>query len=119
MIEKLVLKTPPYPRPYKLQCLSENGELVINRQVLICFSIGKYADEILFDVVPMKTNHLLLRRPWQYDRDVVHNGVTNKFSLVHKREKVILTPLSPIEFCEDQIKMSEKKTREKKREKQN
>ena len=50
MIEKLTLKTSPHPRPYKLQWLSENGELVVDRQVLICFSIGKYVDEILFDV---------------------------------------------------------------------
>ena len=77
--------------------MSENWELVVNRQVLICFSIGKYVDEILFDVVPMEASHLLLGRPWQYDRDVVHNGVTNNFSFVHKGQKVSLTPLSPSE----------------------
>jgi len=27
--------------------LSENGELVVNKQVLIAFSIGKYKDEVL------------------------------------------------------------------------
>ena len=100
--------------------MSENGELVVDIQVLICFSIGKYVDETLFDVVPMEANHLLLGRPWQYDKDVVHNGVTNKFSFVHKRKKVTLTPMSPSEVCEDQIKNeSEKRTREKSREKQN
>ena len=31
LIEKLVLKTSPYPRPYKLQWLSENMELVVDR----------------------------------------------------------------------------------------
>ena len=85
--------------------MSENGELIVDRQVLICFSIGKYVDEILFDVVPMEASHLLLGRPWQYDRDVVHNGVTNKFSFVHKGQKVTLKPLSLSEVCEDQIKM--------------
>ena len=49
LIEKLALKTFPHPRPYKLQWLSENRELVVDIQVLICFSIGKYVDEILFD----------------------------------------------------------------------
>ena len=88
MIEKLALKTSPHLRPYKLQWLSENGELVVDIQVLICFSIGKYVDETLFDVVPMEANHLLLGRPWQYDRNVVHNGVTNKFSFIHKGERL-------------------------------
>ena len=99
LIEKLALKTYPHPRPYKLQWLIENGELVIGRQVLICFSIWKYVDEILFDVVLMETSHLLLGRPWQYDRDVVHNGVIIFFSFVHKGKKVTLTPLSPSEVC--------------------
>ena len=84
LIEKLALKTSPHPRPYKLQWLSENEELVVDRQVLICFSIGKYVDEILFDVVHMNASHLLLGRPWQYNRDVIHNGVTKKISFVHK-----------------------------------
>jgi len=88
LIEKLALKTSPHLRPYKLQWLSENGELVVDIQVLICFSIGKYVDETLFDVVPMEANHLLLGRPWQYDRNVVHNGVTNKFSFIHKGERL-------------------------------
>ena len=84
LIEKLALKTSPHPRPNKLQWLSENGEVVIDIQVLIYFSIGKYVDEILFDVVPMEASHLLLGRPWQYNRDVIHNGVTKKISFVHK-----------------------------------
>ena len=93
--------------------MSENGELVVDRQVLICFYIGKYVDEILFDVAHMEASHLLLGRPWQYDRDVVHNGVTNKFSFVHKGKKVTLTPMSPREVCEDQIKNeSEERTRD-------
>ena len=113
LIEKLALKTFTHPRPYKLQWLSENRELVVDIQVLICFSIGKYVDEILFDVVPMEASNLLRGRPWQYDKDVVHNGVTNKFSFVHKRKKVTLTPMSPSEVCEDQIKNeSEKRTRD-------
>ena len=114
LIEKIALKTSPHLRPYKLQWLSENGELVVDRQVLICFSIGKYVDEILFDVVPMEASHLLLGRPWQYDRDVVHNGVTNKFSFVHKGQKVTLKPLSPSEVCENQIKMRVKREQERK-----
>jgi len=71
----------------------------------------------LFDVVPMEANHLLLGRSWQYDRDVVHNGVTNKFSFMHKGKKVTVTPLFPSEVYEDQIKIRVKKEQERKEEK--
>jgi len=43
---------------------NENGKLVVDREVLIFFSIGKYIDEILFYVVPTEASHLLLGRPW-------------------------------------------------------
>ena len=57
----------------------------------------------MFDVVPMEASHLFLGRPWQYDRDVVH-----------KEQKVTITPLSPSEVCEDKIKMRVKREQERK-----
>ena len=118
LVEKLGLKTTPHPKPYKLQWLSDNGELVVDKQVLLTFSIGKYVDDVLCDMVPMEARHVLLRRPWQYDRDVVHNGVTNCYSFLHKGKKVVLSPLSPSEVCEDQIKMRLKRERERKSKKE-
>jgi len=81
--------------------LSEDGELVVDKQVNIAFSIGKYVDEVVCDVVPMEASHLLLGRPWQYDRKVTHDGLTNKYSFLFKGQKVSLTLLSPREVCED------------------
>jgi len=49
----------------------------MDKQVLLTFSIGKYVDEVLCDMVPMEAGHVFLGKPWQYDRAVVHNGVTN------------------------------------------
>ncbi|RDX95789.1 hypothetical protein CR513_21641, partial [Mucuna pruriens] len=54
--------------------------------VKVSFTIGKYEDKVLCDVVPMEATHLLLGRPWQYDRKVIHDGVTNKIfggSFIH------------------------------------
>ena len=67
LVEKLGLVTSMHPSPYTLQWLSEDGELVVDKQVNIAFSIGKYVDEVVYDVVPMEASHLLLGRPWQYD----------------------------------------------------
>ncbi|XP_074300575.1 uncharacterized protein LOC141631853 [Silene latifolia] len=57
--------------------------------------MGPYEDEVLCDVVPMDACHLLLGRPWQYDRDVVHQGRSNVLSLVKDEKKIILKPMSP------------------------
>ena len=62
VVEKLGLQTISHTQPYKLQWLSEEGEIIVNKQVLISFSIGKYKDEVLCDVVPMKATHILLGR---------------------------------------------------------
>jgi len=51
---------------------------VVNKQVLITFAIGKYKEEVWCDVVPMEATHVLLGRPWQYDRKNLHDGLTNK-----------------------------------------
>ncbi|RDX84398.1 Retrovirus-related Pol polyprotein from transposon 17.6, partial [Mucuna pruriens] len=70
LVEKLCLQTIPHPNPYKLQWLSEQGEM--------------YKHEILCDVVLIEVTHVLLGRPWQFDRKVRHDGVTNKFSFVQR-----------------------------------
>ena len=109
LVSKMNLETKPHPRSYKLQWLSEDGEMTVNRQVEVGFSIGKYEDFVLCDVVPMEACHLLLGRPWQYDRRVMHDGFTNKFTFVHKDRKTTLAPLAPREVSEDQLKMRKKR----------
>ena len=99
-------------KPYKLQWLSEVGEIIVNKQVLINFSIGKYKDKVLCDVVPMEATHVLLGRPWQFDRKVFHDGFTNKISFDFHGHKVILKSLSPREVHEDQILMKKKRESE-------
>ncbi|XP_052197121.1 uncharacterized protein LOC127804307 [Diospyros lotus] len=68
LVEKLNLSIIKHSRPYKLQWLNECGEVKVTQQVLVSFSIGKYSDEVLCDVVPMHASHILLGRPWEFDR---------------------------------------------------
>jgi len=63
LVEKLNLQVVPHPRPYKLQWINEDGELIVNKQVKVEFSIGNYQDNVLCDVVPMEACHILLGRP--------------------------------------------------------
>lgn len=115
LVSKLNLATKPHPRPYKLQWLSKDGEVQVRQQVEVDVSIGKYNDKVLCDVVPMEASHLLLGRPWQFDKRANHDGYTNKISFMHQDKKIVLKPLSPQEVCEDQKKMREKLLQEKKK----
>ena len=101
MVEKLGLPMVKHPRPYKLQWLNDSGEIRVNKQVLVAFRIGKYEDEVLCDVVPMQAGHLLLGRPWQFDRQVKHNGFTNKYSFVLNQRSITLVPLTLQQVYED------------------
>ena len=65
----------------------------VDKRVRVPFSIGKkYKDEIWCDVVEMDVCHLLLGRPWQYDRAVQHDGRTNSYSFMFEGVKIILVP---------------------------
>ena len=91
VVEKLGLKIIPHAKPYKLSWLSEEGEIKVDKQVLINFSIGNYKDEVLCDLVPMEATHILLGRPWQFDRKAFHDGHTNKFSFSFQGKKDYIT----------------------------
>ncbi|XP_071921763.1 uncharacterized protein [Coffea arabica] len=101
MVDNLKLPTRDHPRPYKLQWLNNSGEVRVTKQVLISFQIHKYSDEVLCDVVPMQASHIILGRPWQFDRQVTFDGVTNKYSFLYNSKKVTLAPLPPKQVHED------------------
>jgi hypothetical protein len=105
LVEKLNLSILKHSRPYKLQWLNDCGELRVNRQVLVTFSIRKYLDEVLCDVVPMHASHILLGRLWQYDRRVIHDGFKNIYSFVKWGKTIKLAPLTPSQVYEDQLKL--------------
>ena len=92
---KLKLTYIPHPNPYYIQWLSDNGEMKVSHMVRVNFEIGPYKDSIEFDVVPMTVCHLLLGRPWLYDRHVQHHGRANTYHLEFKGKKINLQPMSP------------------------
>ncbi|XP_059289010.1 uncharacterized protein LOC132042506 [Lycium ferocissimum] len=118
LVESMKFSTRKHTNPYKLQWLNEYGEMRVNKQAIIKFSIGKYQDEILCDVVPMQAFHLLLGRPWQFDVDAQHSGRTNKYSFVVKGKKYILNPLTPYKVSEDYRVMRELREKYQREEKE-
>jgi hypothetical protein len=105
LVEKLNFPTLKHPMPYKLKWLNDCGEIKVTKQVLISFSIGKYKDEVLCDVVPMHAGHILLGRPWQFDRKAIHDGFKNRYSFVKDSRTVTLVPLILRQVYEDQVKL--------------
>jgi ferredoxin len=84
MVEKLGLKLLQHPHPYHVQWLNDLGDIKIGYKVKVPFKIGEYIDSVECDVVPMIVCHLLLGRPWQYDRSSLHCGRSNQYTIKWK-----------------------------------
>nr|GEX68990.1 hypothetical protein [Tanacetum cinerariifolium] len=56
-----------------------------------------YKDNVWCDVVAMDACHLLLGRPWEYDRDITHNEKTNTYTFLFGGVKITLMPNKPKE----------------------
>ena len=74
MVEKLELETIEHPSPYRVSWLQKGHQVNSTKQCLVEFKIGGYKDEILCDVILIDVCHLLLGRPWKYDRNVIMMG---------------------------------------------
>ncbi|XP_057985306.1 uncharacterized protein LOC131170264 [Hevea brasiliensis] len=73
--------------------------------VVVPFSIGRYHDEVVCDVVPMVATHLLLGCLWQFDRNVVHDGKNNKYTVLKDGRTYTLLPLSLSQVHEEQVRI--------------
>ncbi|KAI4340743.1 hypothetical protein MLD38_025552 [Melastoma candidum] len=93
-IEKLKLPVAPHPHPYRLQWLSKDNDVHVTQQAQVPFSIGKnYRNEAVCDVISMDACHLLLERPWQFDRCAQHDRYCNTYSISVEEKKITLMPL--------------------------
>ncbi|GJV95573.1 putative CCCH-type zinc finger family protein [Tanacetum coccineum] len=68
MVEKLGMKTEDHPEPYH------------------------YKDEVWCEVTPKDAAHILLGRPWQFDRKTKHNGFQNTYSFKKDGVNITLVP---------------------------
>lgn len=94
MVEKLKLKCDMHPHPYRIAWFQKGYEVTVNKRCLVKFYIGKtYKNEVWCDVIPMDACHLLLGRPWQCDRKVIHDGDKNTYTFWKDGTKIILLPL--------------------------
>ncbi|KAL4573498.1 hypothetical protein LXL04_020306 [Taraxacum kok-saghyz] len=96
VVKKLGLEIEKHPKPYKLAWLQNGTDVTVSQQALVSFSIGPtYKDKIMCDIVAMDACHLLLGRPWQFDRRSAHDGFANTYSFFFGGKKIVLLPSNP------------------------
>lgn len=94
MVDKLELPVQDHPEPYQLTWLQKGNTVRVTQRCLVHFSIGnKYTDEVWCEVILMDACHLLLGRPWQYDRRTKHDGFRNTYSFSKDGLNIVLAPL--------------------------
>lgn len=91
--EKLSLPIEPHPCPYRIAWMDKGTDIQISKRVLVAFSIGDiYKDRTYCDIIPMDVAHVILGRPWQYDRRTLHDGFANTYSFTFHGRKITLLP---------------------------
>jgi hypothetical protein len=93
MVEKLELETTAQMKPYKVSWLQKGHQVMVIKQCLVEFKIGGYRDEILCDVISMDVCHILLGRPWKFDRNFIHDGRNNTYNLEKNGRTHMLLPI--------------------------
>ncbi|RDX83269.1 hypothetical protein CR513_35834, partial [Mucuna pruriens] len=78
-VKKLALPKFVHPRPCKLQCLSERGELLVGKEAKVTFTLSGYKDKVR----------------------VIHDEVTNRFTFVHLGKRMMLKHISQREMHKD------------------
>jgi len=70
IIDHLGLKIVPHLKPYNVSWVNNNS-IVVNEKCLFHMKLLDYHEEIWCDEIPMDIEHVIFRRPWIYDLDVI------------------------------------------------
>ncbi|XP_056858293.1 uncharacterized protein LOC130507621, partial [Raphanus sativus] len=92
-VDKLGIAREKHPAPYTLGWLNNTANIRITHRAIVPFSIGPYyRDRIYCDIAPIDFCHLLLGRPWEYDRKIIHDGAKNTYSFLWNNHQIVLVP---------------------------
>ncbi|KAK8916151.1 hypothetical protein KSP39_PZI023352 [Platanthera zijinensis] len=90
------VKAEPHPHPYHVVWVDKTA-IQVTQCCLVPISIASFQDRVWCDVIPMDVAHVLLGRPWLFDRDVTCFGRSNTCVFYDKGRKITLTPTQPRE----------------------
>jgi len=66
-IEKMGLQAEPHPHPYNVNWIDKTAQS-ITQHCQIPIHMSSYENHVWCDVLEIKAAHILLGRPWLYDR---------------------------------------------------
>jgi hypothetical protein len=101
MVEKLKLETNTHMNPYKVSWLKKRNQVMVSQKCKVEFKIDGYNDEFLCDVIPMDVFHVLLGRSWKYDKNVIHDGRKNTYTLEKNGCNDMLFPIEDKQVKEE------------------
>lgn len=82
-VDKLGITREKHPSTYNLGWLKDTATIRITQRAIVSFSIGQhYKDRMYCDIAPIDFCHLLLGRPWEFDRKIIHDGAKNTYSFL-------------------------------------
>lgn len=59
---------------------------------MFAYSMGEFDNQVLCDVLPIKVCHILLRRPWLFDKKAKHCGFNNAFTFQYHNPEIKMVP---------------------------
>ena len=93
MVDKLNLKRTVHPKPYRVACLQNDHQVLVSEQFQVKFKIGSYQDEVKCNIIEMDACHVLLGRPWWFDREAMNEGKRNVYSFEMNGKKHSIHPI--------------------------
>ena len=88
-------KIEPHSTPYKIGWVMKGVEISVKATSTFTFSIGKsYQSQVTCDVIDMDAIHMILGRPWQFDRKSIYDGHKNTYEVPWEDKKITFLPLT-------------------------
>ncbi|CAL8989438.1 unnamed protein product [Prunus brigantina] len=93
-VARLHLQAEPHPHPFHVGWV-DNTMLPVTERCLVSLQLGPCHERLYCDILPMSVAHVLLGRPWLYDRCVKSCGRENTYTFQHEGKNITLTPSNP------------------------
>ncbi|XP_021803216.1 uncharacterized protein LOC110747330 [Prunus avium] len=93
-VNRLHLQAEPHPHPFHVGWVDKT-RLPVTERCLVPLQLGPCHEQLYCDILPMSVAHVLLGRPWLYDRHVKSCGRENTYTFQHEGKNITLKPSNP------------------------